>query len=80
MNVLTVEKELKIRNAAALWKQVKETEDPLEIDCSALEKIDGAGMQLLLYLVHQEYKLIGLKDELIEMIDNKGYRIIGDKT
>ncbi|MBB6480192.1 STAS domain-containing protein [Spirochaeta isovalerica] len=80
MNTLTVDRELKIRNAASLWKQVRETEDPLELDCSGLEKIDGAGMQLLLYLIHQEYKLKGLTEDLIRMIDNKGYTIKGDKS
>lgn len=37
-------------------------------------------MQLLLYLIHQEYKLKGLTEDLIRMIDNKGYTIKGDKS
>lgn len=78
MNILTLEKELKIRNASATWKEIKETEEPLEIDCSSLEKFDGAGFQLLLYLTKQEYRLTGLSDDIIDSIDSKGFEMKGE--
>jgi len=80
MIVLTVEKELKIKNVATLWKQIRESEEQLEVNCSALEKIDGAGMQLLIYLDKQEYRLAGLSDQMKDKIKSKGYSVIGDKT
>lgn len=77
MSAFTLGKEIKIRNVSALWKELIEMEGDREIDCSALEKVDGAGFQLLLYLNGLGYSLKGLSEEMVSSFQSKGFNIKG---
>lgn len=78
MDDIILDKEIKIRNATAVWSQIRESEDPPEIDCSELEKVDGAGFQLLSYLAEQNYKLKALSEEMTETLISKGFVFKGE--
>lgn len=78
MSDLELGKEIKIQHVAAVWKKIREEKNPPAIDCSALEKVDGAGFQLLNYLQEQNYLLKGLSETMAEKLISKGFVIKGE--
>lgn len=81
MDVLTIDKEIKIRSVKKIWEEIDKAPLPLELDFSQFEKFDCAGFQLLLYLLKlgrenpDSFKISGLKDSLGNLLLAYGYNL-----
>jgi ABC-type transporter Mla MlaB component len=80
-NKIQLEKEIIIRNVATIWKKIKEQISPLEINMESVEKIDGAGLQLIVFLKTLEkdfpdqFKLINISGEIDNKLINSGFEV-----
>ncbi len=79
-------KELKIQNVKREWIKVlglltneRSNDDPLHINLSEVEKADGAGVQLLLYLMSlsqetpQKCIVEGTSDKILKLLGTIGF-------
>lgn len=79
MNKVTIGNEIKIKNVKKLWNEITRTEIPVNIDLNKLEKVDGAGFQLLVKLFQMEqnfpekYTLSGLSENMSQTLVTYGY-------
>jgi len=79
MEIVTIDKEIKIRSVKNLWEKIDETTKPMELDFKNFEKFDCAGFQFFLYLLKltkekpENYKISGLSDELQQTMTSYGY-------
>lgn len=68
-----MEKEIKISNVKSVWDELRDKEFPLEIDLSNVEKIDGAGLQLLAYLqTRDQYSITNIPETVLAMMKRNG--------
>lgn len=47
---IIIDSEVKIKNAGAIWEKIKKQKTPVNIDMSKVDKVDGAGLQLMIYI------------------------------
>lgn len=79
MNTVSLGKELKIRTVKKQWEKIKKLKAPLEIDCSKVEKFDGAGFQFLIYILGLEernskkYTITGISEQIKNSMSGNGY-------
>ncbi len=79
MEVLAIDKEIKIRSVKKVWEIIDNAPLPIELDFSQFEKFDCAGFQLLLHLLKQSednpenYKINGLNESLLDSLTAYGY-------
>ena len=79
---ITIEKEIKIRNVKKVWGNIKAQKTPLDLNLKEVEVVDGAGLQLIIFLLNlskkfpPKYKIIGISEKLKSLLGSTGY-IIG---
>lgn len=81
MDVLHIDKELKIRSVTKVWEKIKKNPLPVVFDFKDFKKFDCAGLQLFLYILklsedHPEsYKISGINDDMLSSLPSYGYML-----
>ena len=81
MEQLVLNKSMKVKNVGKIWKTFLSNSEPLEIDFNKVENFDGAGLQLLIYILTmiketpEMYSKKNLKKGLINKVKEYGYII-----
>jgi len=78
---ISIDNEIRIRNVKKVWEKVKALKTPVTIDLKEVVNVDGAGLQLIIFLLTQsdkypkKYMIDGISEKLkIQLITN-GYVI-----
>lgn len=75
---IIIKKEIKIRDVKKLWKDIIEMKTPVTIDLKKVESVDGAGLQLLIFLFRltenfpEKYIIKDLSDKLRQILISFG--------
>lgn len=85
---ITLEKELLIRNINKVWDDIfprlrnaSDNESTVNINMKQVESVDGAGLQLIIYLLSlsikfpQKYRINNLSDKISRMSETFGFSI-----
>ncbi len=78
-NNVSIGKEIKIRDVKKIWTEIKSAEIPLVINMKKVEITDGAGFQLLIFLISlgedfpDKYQIKGLSEKLINLLVSYGF-------
>lgn len=74
-NTLVIQKEIKIIEVKNVWNNIKKLDKPAELDFSNIENCDGAGFQLICFIVTlsnsfpSEYIIKGFSDYIKDKLN-----------
>ena len=81
MTTVKFDESIRIDKVAGLWERVRTGPGPVRIDASEVSELDGAGLQLLAYLLDlhkgkpREYRFAALSDYAVRQLNAAGYAV-----